>query len=251
MILDPDRDAAAFDAMTSHAIAEWPQESVGVLRRESDCLEYERLENRSRTPELTWEALPEELIDSLAIVHSHPSGSEWPSRSDLECQAAAGLPFAVVPVVETNCNPALRVLSPFWWPDTERPYLGRPYRHGVTDCYTLVRDWYQRERGLSLPPVAYGWGWHESDPGLNLYSVWSRREGWTEVEPSVAMPGDLVMLSMSDAGVADHAGVLLEDGLLLHHPSPRPYDPTSLSRRTRLGRLSRRVVGVARPPEAV
>ncbi len=235
----------ALSSAQDHAVAEWPRESVGVV----SGMVYCPLRNVSRRPRVAWAVESGSLEGVDAVVHSHPSGQTWPSRADMKSQAAAGVPFGVVPVVTTGMQPALRCLAPFWWPDTERPYLGRPYRHGVTDCLTLIRDWYARERGVEVPPIAYDYRWDASAPELDLYVSWRRRLGWRQVEPAAAEPGDLVLLAMAGARVANHGGVLLEGGLLLHHPSMRPHDPTSLSRRTPAGRLARHVVEVARPPE--
>ena len=256
MIPDPYHDHAAIAAMQDHAETAWPEESLGVLVRSGDetgfvrgRLRYRPLQNVAPDPRAGFEGEPGSLAGAEAVVHSHPSGAAWPSRSDLESQAAAGVPYGVVPVTVSKEGRRLAG-EPFWWPDRGRAYVGRPYRHGVTDCFTLVRDWSARERGVELPPVAYEWGWHESEPELDFYGVWRRRLGWVRVESAAARPGDLVLLAMAGSRVANHAGVLLEGGLLLHHPSPRPYDPTSLSRRTPAGQLSRYVVEVARPPEA-
>jgi len=240
-------EAACLEAaaeMRAHAAAEWPRESVGAVDRYG---RYRPLRNVHATPERAWDAGDQVCLadeDLAAIVHSHPSGAEWPSRADLESQIAAGTPYGVVPVTGGAAR------RPFFWP-VSPPLLGRPYRHGVTDCYTLVRDWYARNRGLDLPAVAYDWRWDEDSAELDLYASWRRRLGWARVDPSAARPGDAVLLRMAGGGVANHAGVLLEDGALLHHPSPRPYDPTCLSRRTPLGRLARYVAEVVRPPEVV
>lgn len=229
-------------AMRAHAEAEWPCESVGVIDLDG---RYLQLVNIHPEPKSSFEVGGQVLPGHVVFVHSHPSGAEFPSRTDMESQIAAGLLYGVVPVTDAGAA------DPFFWPDTDRPYLGRPYRHGVTDCYTLLRDWYARERGLELPAVAYEWRWDESDAELDLYTSWRRRLDWAEVDPAEAQPGDAVLFRMAGSDVANHAGVLLEGGLLLHHPSPKPYDPTCLSRRTPLGRLARYVAEVVRPPEIV
>ncbi|MYA09818.1 MAG: hypothetical protein F4060_02440 [Holophagales bacterium] len=250
-------------AIRRHAVAEWPRESVGVI---DDLGRYRIVPNIAADPEAGFE-LPADLYlwDVAAIVHSHPNGAEFPSRTDMESQIAAGVLYGIVPVSKWFADGPCRgrwadpygsvsnliVGEPFFWPDTGRPYLGRPYRHGVTDCYTLLRDWYRRERGLELPAVAYDWRWDESDAELDLYTSWRRRLDWAEIDPAEAQPGDAVLFRMAGSEVANHAGVLLEGGLLLHHPSPKPYDPTCLSRRTPLGRLTRYVAEVVRPPEIV
>ncbi len=247
-------DHEAIAAMQDHAVTAWPEESLGVLVRRPGLrgferrLEYRRLRNVAPDPRSGFEGEPGSLEGAAAVIHSHPSGASFPSREDLESQIAAGVPYGVVPVATTASCGAPVAGEPFFWPDRSRPYLARPYRHGVTDCYTLVRDWYERECGIELPAVAYDWRWDVTSPELDLYSSSRRRLGWRRIEPSSAQVGDLVLLAMGGAKPANHAGVLLEAGQLLHHPSLRPCDPTSLSRRTAASRLARHVVEVARPP---
>ncbi|MXX63007.1 MAG: hypothetical protein F4112_15960 [Holophagales bacterium] len=219
----------ALAALNEHLEREWPREAGGVIR----CGGFFPLENLHPDPERHWEFETEDIDSVEAVIHSHPDGCEFPSRADMESQIALGLPHGIVPV--TDVGAAL----PFFWPDTGRPYLGRPYRHGVTDCLQLLRDWLRRERGIEVPPFAYGWQ-EEAD----LFSDGIRDLGWERVDPTAAVAGDVVLLGR---GRATHCGVLLEDGQVLHHPGAKPYDPTCLSRRTPAARLSRLVTGVVRP----
>lgn len=240
---------APLNAMIVHAEAEWPRESVGIVDRRGV---YHRLRNVADDPETSY-VLDEIPEDAVAVAHSHPSGQRWPSRQDMECQIESGMRHYIV----TLDPDGVAVELPFHWPDPlwsylsrHDGYLGRPYRHGVTDCYALIRDWYAHERGIETPALAYDWRWDESDPGLDLYRHWARRLGWSSVDPAEARPGDLALMSFSGSGVANHAGIVLEEGMVLHHPSSRPYDLTSLSRREPLNRLARRIVDVVRPAEA-
>lgn len=223
---------AAWAAMRSHAEKEWPRESVGVIDVEGV---YHPLENRSRQPRKRWWLRRSDLAPwrNAPIVHSHPNGWPCPSKRDMKAQITLGVPFGIVPVTDAGAA------DPFFWPDAMKPYLGRPYRHGVTDCLQLVRDWLKRERGIEVPPFAYGW----QERG-DLFSEGIRELGWELIEPMAAVAGDVVLLGR---GRATHCGVLLEDGRLLHHPGMKPYDPTCLSRREPVARLSRLVVGVVRP----
>lgn len=224
---------AAFDgawlAMQAHAEAEYPAESVGVIGLDGT---YKPMSNLHVDPAGSWQIEDVVLAGVGAIVHSHPSGAAFPSGADMESQIAAGIPYGVVPCPEG------KAVEPFFWPDGGRPYLGRPYRHGVTDCLQLVRDWLRRERGIEVPPFAYDWG-----EGDRLVAG-AEELGWASIDPAAAVAGDVVLLGR---GRPTHCGVLLEGGLLLHHPGAKPWDPTCLSRREPAARLSRLVVGVVRP----
>ena len=235
--------------MRAHAERAWPEEACGVVAGGR----YEERTNVAADRESSWQMDPDVLRggDIRAIVHSHPPGCSR-SRRRRTCSARLTQPCPRHRSADAERRGSAQAGEPFFWGPGEAPdaYLGRSYRHGVTDCYTLVRDWYARERGLALPALAYDWRWFADAPELDLYSSWRKRLGWRRVDTAAAQPGDLVLLALMGAHVANHAGVLLEDGTLLHHPSARPYDPTCLSRRTPVGRLVKYVVEVARPPEA-
>ena len=226
-------------ALLNHVERESPREAGGVIRDGG----FHPVENLHDDPEHYWEFELEDMAGVEAVIHSHPDGSAFPSRQDLQSQIAVGCLHGIVPVADGVAGDV------FFWPDRGRPYLGRPYRHGVTDCFTLIRDWYARERGIELPPQAYDWRWDLTSPQHDLFVRTRRALGWRRVEPCEAQPGDVVVFAVGGS-VGNHGGVLLEDGMLLHHPSVKPFDPTSLSHRTsvnRLARLARRIVEVSRP----
>lgn len=236
----------ALRALRLHCRREWPREAGGVIRNGG----FEPLPNLHPEPDTHWEFEVDDLDGVEAVVHSHPDGCAWPSKMDMRAQIALGLPHGIV-VLPRIDGPCGRYVDPyglvlgkpwvsevFWWPDGGMPYLGRPYRHGVTDCLQLVRDWLRRERGIEVPPFAYDWG-----EGDRLVAG-AEELNWESVEPAAAAAGDVVLLGR---GKPTHCGVLLEGGLLLHHPGAKPWDPTCLSRREPAARLSRLVVGVVRP----
>ena len=242
----------ALTALRRHVEREWPREAGGVIRRGR----FFPLENRHPEPESYWE-FEADLADVEAIVHSHPDGGTWPSRQDMESQVATGLTHGIVPMLPLDgpcrgryADPHALVKArgragdPFFWPaPADLPYLRRPFRFGVTDCLQLVRDWYRRELDVEIPPFAYGWD--ELGRGEDLFGKGLGLMDWQRVEPTSARFGDVVLLGQG--GRATHCGVLVEDGLLLHHPGHKGYDPTSLSRRTPVGRLQELAVEVVRP----
>ena len=69
------------------------------------------------------------------FFHSHPDGVGCPSESDMRYQQQLAIPFVVMVWPLYDC---------FWWGDqlTPAPLLGRGFRHGVHDCYSLLRDYY-------------------------------------------------------------------------------------------------------------
>ena len=129
--------------------------SLAPVWGEGAAARYEALDNIA--PEAEGHALARaEDIARLAaatepaiVVHSHPNGWQCPSAADMRAQQAWGVPFVVLPIGEDGpLGPAFG-----WGHEDLAPYEGRPFRHGIRDCYALVRDWMARERQIQLEDV--------------------------------------------------------------------------------------------------
>lgn len=113
-----------------------------------------------------------------------------------------------------------RLHLPQSW-DTAAPYEGRPYVLGVYDCYTLVRDWMARERGVEMEFL--------TDTPERLVNQWltdgvfvtnPELHKWDRV--AVPQPGDGILFSLSrrdeaTPNRANHCGIYLGGGQFLHH----------------------------------
>ena len=223
----------AVAALREHARRAYPQECVGAVLDDGS---YQPLENASSSPEVTAHLSSEALLGLLqsgrlrALCHSHPDGPDAPSAQDMRSQWEMSMPFVIV---STNGE---ATLPPFAWGDTlvEAPLLGRPFRHGVTDCYALIRSYYRQERGVVLGDYPRDWEWWNGE--ANLYEDNFSREGFLPTDPAGIREGD-VWLAAVRSKVANHAGVYLGEGLALHHASSRlAYDPARLSKREPLAR---------------
>lgn len=103
-----------------------------------------------------------------------------------------------------------------WTPDA--PYIGRPYQLGTFDCYTLVRDWMRRERGIDMDYLT-----ESADRLVNewltdgAFETNSELHKWDRVVNP--QPGDGILFAMTTNGPAraNHAGVYLGNGQFLHH----------------------------------
>lgn len=95
----------------------------------------------------------------------------------------------------------------------DAPYEGRLFIHGLFDCYTLISDWFYRERKINLPwnvQRPYGW-W---DTQQSLYMQHFREYGFTQ---STKLEAGDVMLFNLKGSVVNHAAVYLGDNMILHH----------------------------------
>lgn len=213
------RDAQA------HAAAEYPREACGLVVDVGGGHEYVSCRNAASTPSEHFVlpaqdyALAEDRGHVVALVHSHPDASAQPSDADrVQCEAS-GLTWHVISVGQVDGRPEcgdIQTIAPCGY---RAPLLGRQFAHGVLDCYTLVRDVFEREFGIRLGQYERedDW-WHK---GQELYTLDRARDEGFELATDAPRRGDLVIMQVR-APVPNHAGVLLGDGGLAEAPDLAP-----------------------------
>ena len=212
----------------AHALAVWPEEACGVVS--GGC--YIRVENIAADRENGFEMPAETWLrfQPEAVIHSHNARAHphWPSKADMESQIATSIPFGIVSCDGEVTTPIL------WWGDhcLDAPLTGRSFVPGVFDCYGLVRSWYWQERSIRLPDFARSKSWW--DEGESLLADHFEEAGFRAIDASEARPGDVFFMRLVSK-VPCHSGILLADGLCLHHLDGR------LSRREPIGPWLRRV----------
>jgi len=231
----------ARSTIVAHARAEYPNESCGLL---FDNGFYLPCFNYAADPlndfEISSGTYSQALLDTsrkiTAVVHSHPGLQRHPSASDTRGQIGTAVPWVIVPLDAENVLPFTQ------WGDQlpMAPILGRQFLHGVQDCYSLIRDVYalgrhelaKQEIDWPLPPIDLpqfprddGWWIGTKDkPGENLYVNNSLKTGFIQIANTEARPGDMFYIKIKSEQ-ANHGGLLIGGGLILHHL------PTRLSRR--------------------
>lgn len=219
------------------AIASYPHEGVWLITTEG-C---RQVPNVAEDPENFFRVAKHDMAAAtvaglLAVVHSHPNWHPCPSASDMRCQDASGVPWGIL------ATDGKRTTDIVWFGDQadKLPLIGRPFQHGVTDCYAIIRDYYSIELGISIPEFPRDWEWWLK--GDDLYRDGFGKAGFHRIEQSEAKPGD-VWIAQLRSPVPNHGGILLEGGLGLHHPSSRnPIDPSHLSRREPISRWAQHIV---------
>lgn len=98
-----------------------------------------------------------------------------------------------------------------------REYEGRPFLHGLFDCYTLVRDYYKRNFQIFLPTnIQRDWEWWNK--GQNLYL--ENAKDCSFIESNDIQKHDVLIMNINSP-VPNHAAIYLGEGKILHHMSGR------------------------------
>jgi proteasome lid subunit RPN8/RPN11 len=143
----------------------------------------------------------------IAVVHSHINQNPQPSQADLIGIEKTKLPWLIMntPVNNHTINYPSGYLA---------DYVGRQFVHGITDCYSIWRDWYNRELGIEMQdyPRQHQW-WLKGD---DLYQQHYKNAGFVEVPLSAIKRHDIILTKVASS-VQNHAAIYLGDGIILHH----------------------------------
>jgi proteasome lid subunit RPN8/RPN11 len=228
--------AAALDAAKAHARAEFPKESCGFIVKEA----YVPAENKADDP-LQHFKIEDPLYDAAvvkgelrAVVHSHPNGPMFPTELDMQQQLATGVPWLIVNLNEDD-------IADFTaWGDAlpRAPIIGRPFMHGIFDCYSCIRDTFHfgkdelAKQGIvwpfdpiELPQVPRDDAWWKGDQ--DLYVDHLEKAGFKTISMHEARPGDGFLMAMGDHRTNPkkklcHAALLVGGDFILHHKPGRP-----------------------------
>jgi proteasome lid subunit RPN8/RPN11 len=212
-------------AVRAHARAEYPREACGLLVLEKGRERYWRCRNIATDPAEHFVMCPEDYAaaedagEVVAIVHTHPDAEARPSEKDKAMCEVSGVPWYIVGMPDGEPGEVRRLNPEGYVP----PLVGRPFVHGLLDCWALCHDWYATEWGLELPSPPRADGWWD-DGSSNLYSddaltaagfrvVWRKGSGLPAL-----LRGDLILMQIRSRNlVPNHAGIYLGDGRMLHH----------------------------------
>lgn len=204
------------DDAIQHATQEMPREACGLLIVSKGKERYWPCRNLAvGSDQFVLDphdyAAADDAGDILAVVHSHPNLPCWPSQADkVSCEASA-LPWHIVSVPGGQWH----YMAPSGY---QAPLVGREWSHGVLDCYSLIRDWYARERGLRLPDFDRRDEWWLR--GENLYTEHFREAGFDQIDPEDIQDGDVILMQVASP-VTNHGGVYIGDNRIIHHVQGR------------------------------
>lgn len=206
------------DAALKHAKEQDPKESVGVLIVIKGKEQYYPCNNLSTYSQQCFILDPEDYVkaDALgeitAIVHSHPVTPPSPSQADKVSCEQSGLKWHIVnPKTETwgYCEPT----------GYKPPLIGRQWVWGVTDCWSLVRDYYKEQHNIQL--LDYQRPITPQDFLDNpLFEQYAERTGFKELDNNEKLQkGDVLLMSILHPTL-NHVAIFLGDEIL-HHLADR------------------------------
>ena len=205
-------------AALTHAKDQDPKESCGLLLNIKGKEKYFPCRNLSMTAFQCFIIDPEDYIkadntgDIIAVVHSHPVTPPVPSQSDKVACEQSGLVWYIV-------NPKTESWGYLEPTGYKAPILGREWAWGVTDCYTLVRDWYKEKLNINL----IDWQRPTTLEDFNkepMFEKCAEETGFRELKADEKLiDGDLLFMSIFSNNL-NHVAIFI-DGDVLHHLADR------------------------------
>ena len=201
-----------------HAQQQDPKESVGLLLNIKGKERYFPCRNLAITAHQCFILDPEDYVkadnkgDIIAIIHSHPTTPATASEADkLSCEQS-GLPWHIV-------NPKTKQWGFYEPTGYKAPLIGRPWVWGVTDCWSLVRDWYKEDKNIELKdyerPVT-----PQEFLEKPLFEYYATGAGFIELKPDEKLQaGDVLLMSIMYPTL-NHVAIFLGD-MVLHHLADR------------------------------
>lgn len=198
------------DEIIRHAETSAPDECCGfVLSNESSRFLFQ-CENKfgkrfQISPTDFLEAKNRGVIE--AVYHSHPDGQEEFSELDKKNSLGHGIKFILYSLKSG-------IFKEFGYESKYQKYLGRFFEIGKEDCFSLARDFYQKELDININNYERDEHWTQRD--YSLLDENYEKEGF--VKASDIKKYDLIIFkSLFNKNFSGHIGVYLGDHLMLHN----------------------------------
>lgn len=142
----------------------------------------------------------------IGVFHSHVSHPAIPSEFDLVSCETTGVAWHIYSIGHDSWHT-------FYPKGYQAPLIGREFKYGTLDCYSLVRDYYKQKLSIDLPDFPRS----DEDAfknGQNLYIENMENAGFQVVQE--LKEHDVILMQLIGRN-ASHAAVYLGGNLILHH----------------------------------
>ena len=206
------------DAALVHAKDQDPKEAVGLLLNVKGKQRYYPCQNLAITNHQEFILNPEDYVKAdnlgeiIGIFHSHPVTPPTPSQADRISCEHSNLPWYIV-------NPKTEQWAELKPEGYKAELCGRPWVWGITDCWSLVRDWYKEEKNIQLIDFERSMTPQEflENP---LFEKYAKETGFRELANDEALKkGDVLLMSILHPTL-NHVAIFLGD-MVLHHLADR------------------------------
>lgn len=223
----------AVESIKKHALEAYPNECCGLIVNGV----YHPCTNAAEDP-LNDFKIPKNEYLSLynqgvveAVIHSHTHSlhrpenehqidPRTPSKNDMVSQKNTAIPWGIVSTEGETVTPIV------WLGDSlNNPLIGRKFIHGINDCYSLIRDYYNQKFNIVLPDYPRDYLWWEG--AGNLYVDNFANAGFETIEWQEMQPGDVLLINIL-AKVPNHAAIYCGEDKILHHYETRLSGTDSL-----------------------
>lgn len=206
-------------AMFEHAERDYPNEACGVIVMKNGSELYFACANIAKIKSEQFKICPRDYVEAedegeiIGIFHSHPDGTSVASRHDLACMSvnaelqrkiapdSSPIPWHIVSWPEGD----YREVSP----TIHESILGRPFVHGVWDCWQACNDYYEKYHNLKFPRYEREDAWWEVKDGPSHYEDLFESAGFYDVTGEDLQVGDLIVMQIGRSYHPNHAGVYL------------------------------------------
>lgn len=204
-------ESDSMESFKAHCSLNMSEESCGLFVLKRGVIEFVPCDNIAYDKKNSFLINPVDYVrecdegDVLAVGHSHVIGTSKPSTEDIVHAANCQLPFIIF-------QPEALTIDTLPVPDHSAPLIGRRWSLGVSDCYSLVRDYY-KEQGLVMND--YVRTSFEQITGEDMLRKYYSENGFVEVTGEPKINDMLFMQVHSD--VPNHVAVMVDDNVILHH----------------------------------
>lgn len=214
----------------SAALLDYPNEMCGFLTEDS----FIHCKNYAEEPEKAFKISAVDyakyFTKATAVVHTHVPPKRirtvidprTPGIEDLEGQKATGLPWLIFSCDgKALCPDFIKLPREY-----NNNYLDRPFMWFITDCYTLVQDYYFFELSIKLPDHKAKGPYTDIRMLNNLFDDWIEIYNFRKkLEEEEVKNGDLLLLD-NGGFKRNHLGIY-HDGKVYHQDMLSVFVPFS------------------------